>query len=86
MDRSPDAVMQRAKQLTGTANHKDNGMLLFHTFSDLNVFRILRLQNRLRAMHERLDNPDEAIHWTQHDDTDLEMYLKNYCTCPTVST
>jgi hypothetical protein len=71
--------MKRAQQLTGTEKHKENGALLFHTFSDLNVFRILRLQDRLRAMHEHLRTAEENIEWTQGDDADLEKCMRNYC-------
>jgi hypothetical protein len=72
MDRLPGSVMKRAQQLTGTEKLKDSRTLLFHTFSDLNVFRILRLQNRLHAMHERLEKAEEHMDWTHHDDAELE--------------
>jgi len=47
LERSPHDLVKRVSVVT------DMNMFLFRSFSDLNVFRILRLQDRLLAMDHK---------------------------------
>jgi hypothetical protein len=76
-DRSPYDLVKRIHEVT------DMNMFLFHSFSDLNVFRILRLQDRLYAIDDKLRAAHKThnceLMWTKNEDDDLDNCLKKYC-------
>jgi len=79
LERSAHDLVKRVSVVT------DMNMFLFCSFSDLNVFRILRLQDRLLAMDHKfhmannnLSNNSEFV-WTKEEDDELDDCLKKYC-------